>query len=931
LGRRRFGPVLWLLVWTGLFCVAAAPGARAAVPTVEVGSDPGELLLTHAAQLLEDAGRRLTVETARRADGWRPAHGQALSLGISPSAWWVRLRLHNATDQARECVLDTGSTQQDYIDWNVFTIEGTRVAHGRMGDRLPFRARPLNSRSLALPLHFEPGQTLDVYLRLDTHDGLFEILPLALSGREAFFAKSRNENVLLSLFHGGVLVLIVFSLSLLIFIYDTSLVLYTLYLLSFLLYSCVASGFDLLYFWPDTPLAHNILTLAATSLCFLLANGLAINLLKPQQYIPRWLWWVMRGLIVLILVGMIPLAFDQYALAFDCTVIGVVLTLLHFGVAVWLSLRGVRGAGLLCAAFAALIVGVCLYYLQLLMVINVSPLTIGAMQLGSCIQIMAFAVILALSLRQLAMEKTQAEAASQAKAAFLATMSHEIRTPMNAILGFARLSLRHAREPHQRDRIEKILRAGQHLLSIINDILDFSKIDGGYIRLEHIPFAPSDLLEQVRDMLEDKAVAKGLTLVTEADPGLPAVLSGDPLRISQIALNYVNNAIKFSEIGTIRVCLRLERGKAGLLFLVGEVSDQGIGIPEERLDQLFKPFQQLDASISRRYGGTGLGLAICKELAEKMGGGVGVRSRAGAGSQFWFRVRVEPAAPGAVPQPLTVPAAATPSWDWESLVGRRVLLVEDDALNQLIGRELLETAGMEVDMAEDGEQAIARLEAAADGTYAAVLMDMMLPVLDGVSATRRLRRNPRFATLPIIAMTANTSPEDIRYCEEAGMNAHIAKPLDEAMLWQTLSRFLPPAVAKEGAPARPDLFDPAVLEQLREVAHTERFAAVVRLLLADCARCCRVIDEAADRGDATALSRAIHDLISCAGNAGLTRVVGLAPSLREANRSGDLERARELSGRLQTMFADARRQVLAYFHLDATEAAPDEAPPPAGP
>ena len=223
-------------------------------------------------------------------------------------------------------------------------------------------------------------------------------------------------------------------------------------------------------------------------------------------------------------------------------------------------------------------------------------------------------------------------------------------------------------------------------------------------------------------MLADKATGKGLTLLTEADDGLPEVLSGDPLRISQILLNYVNNAIKFSETGTIRVRLRTERGKGGVILLCGEVADQGIGIAPDRMEQLFQPFQQLDASISRRYGGTGLGLAICKELAEKMGGGVGVRSRPGEGSRFWFCVRVEPVAPGVRPLPLSEPAAVEPSWD--SLAGRRVLLVEDDPLNQLIGRELLETAGMQVDLAEDGEQAVAKLEQAADGTYAVVLMDM---------------------------------------------------------------------------------------------------------------------------------------------------------------------------------------------------------------
>ncbi|MFT4243673.1 MAG: response regulator, partial [Acidovorax sp.] len=387
--------------------------------------------------------------------------------------------------------------------------------------------------------------------------------------------------------------------------------------------------------------------------------------------------------------------------------------------------------------------------------------------------------------------KDQAEQVARAKSAFLATMSHEIRTPLNAVIGLTQLSLRRPLASDQRERLEKILRASQHLLGVINNILDFSKIEGGHLRPESIPFAPRQLLDDVRSMLVDKAAEKGLALRLEAQDPMP-VLLGDPLRISQILLNYANNAIKFSDHGAVVLRLRLEREAPGQRYLVGEVQDEGIGMTEEQMQALFQPFQQADSSITRRFGGTGLGLAISRSLADLMGGGVGVRSQPGQGSTFWFRVRVQEAAPGVLPAAL-LHAADPPSPG--ALQGLRALLVDDNELNRLVASELLQDAGIQVDQAHDGRHAIELLEQASDGTYDVVLMDMMMPGLDGCSATRLLRQNPRFGQLPVIAMTANTSQEDVAECEAAGMNALVAKPIDEQALWRALTLHCQPGQA----------------------------------------------------------------------------------------------------------------------------------------
>jgi signal transduction histidine kinase/DNA-binding NarL/FixJ family response regulator len=909
-----------LLPWIVVSLVFLAARAQASPPPITVDDATQRRPVAAWTEILKDTQRRLTLDDVRRAEEWQPAQGQTLTFGPSRAIWWVRLTVKNRSDQPRDLVLDTGSTQQDSIDWYVFGSGGDFLYGGRMGDRLPYGARALDTRALALPLSLSPDQVVDVYLRLDTHDGLFDILPMTLSSRVTFWRHMHGQDLIQTLFHGGLLLLFALCLSLLLLIPNRALLYYTLYLLNFLTYSCVASGFDLVYLWPDQTRLHNSLALFSGLLAIACGNAFAMTILKMRRHIPSWLWRATLGLLFLTLAGLIPTAFDRYFLTFAWSFIGLALTLTNFGIAIGMAVRGISEAKGVCAGFAALIVGFCVNHFQLIGINPHADFTIGAIQLGAFIQIMIFAVVLAMSLRRLETEKMRAEAAARAKDAFLATMSHEIRTPLHAILGFARLGLAHEREPRQRRRLGRITRAGQHLLGIINDILDFSRIDGG-LRLENVPFAARGLLSDIREMLEAKAAAKGLHLVMEAADDLPGVLRGDPLRLRQILLNFVNNAIKFSETGTIHVRLGPGTGPDGALFLQGEVADEGIGIDPDQADRLFSPFTQGDASFSRRFGGTGLGLAISKSLAELMGGQVGLRPRPGGGSLFWFTARVEEADPTSLP-PVVPADAETPAWT--SLADRRVLLVDDNELNRLVSRELLETVGLVVDVAEDGAQAVTRLEQAEDGAYDLVLMDMMMPVMDGLEATRRLRANPRFAALPIVAMTANAGPEDALRCQTAGMNAHLAKPIDEAVLWRALARLLPAAAGT--AAGNPALFDPAPLRELRDMTTAERFDALLAQLMDDCeARGARVC-ELALGGDLASLPQEVHDLIGNAGNAGLDRLVALGQSLRQALRDGDTARVPGLAGEIREVAREAAQAGRAYFR--SPEAAPTRSTEP---
>ncbi|MEO5362643.1 MAG: response regulator [Magnetococcus sp. DMHC-8] len=938
--------LLLLMLWVGAMLAGTVPGQAVAeqpLPPVKLVPPIDGLSATRHLFVLEDPTRSLTWADVIRpevAERFRPL-GQISSQGLSRSAWWVRLELTNPQDHAVAWLLQAIAPTLDYLDvYHLLPDQPPAVWH--LGDRRPFLTQPIPFATPVISLETPARATSRVYLRYAFEQIGFIDAELALWTPPEFAEYRDRHAILIGSYFGSLIFVAFYNL----FIYfSTRMREYLWYVAYVGLYAVgglANMGVGHRYFYTDSAFLIEQVPSVSMLLTPIFATQFSRLFLDLPTVAPR----VNRFFILMLLymgIGAWLLLADYkqagMLVGITCYPILMITTTLTGG---WLWWQGHRRARFLTVAWGILCIGLFFSWGRYMGYVPTSDWTLWGGRLGNWLEAVILSLALADHINILRQEKDlatqkekeaillakseleskvvertldlqaakqKADDANQAKSLFLANISHEIRTPMNAIIGASHLVLSTSLTERQHKHLLTIRSAAGLLLHMINDILDFSKIEAGELGIEQIPFTLQELLDDIAQLMEDRATEKNLAFMVHGPAQYPATLIGDPLRVRQVMINLLANAIKFTRQGVVTLSVQTVQETPTMVRMQFQVEDTGIGMSRVQMDGLFQPFFQADISHARRYGGTGLGLAISKRLVVAMRGEITVVSTVGTGSLFTvtlpFALGTTATDPAHLPSvfcPTTQANPARLAWgptrqEIQRIRGARVLLVDDIVINLEIAQEFMEGYGLVVTLAGSGQEAIEQVDR---HPFDLLMMDVQMPDMTGLEATRIIRQRHANNDLPIIAMTAHALTEDRERCLAAGMDDYITKPIDPEQLFRRLIRWIRPravdhtqALPGQQVDGEEERWLPPTLpglhldRALRLVHGNQRLlhhslAAFVR----DHATTAAEIKAAWRAQEPARASRLVHTIKGLAGNLGMMPLHDQAGRLESAFRDG---------------------------------------------
>jgi two-component system sensor histidine kinase/response regulator len=783
---------LALMLAAPLSASASALAASAAAPLLLDDGKP-HIEAWPAATVLRDPDGTMTPEALLAApQRFTRPDGAYATLGMEKAVVWVRMPLQVApgSDGSWVLKLDFGLLKRA----DMFLARDGRIERHAVAGGAVAQSGSLGTPAPAYVLRLQPGARYDVLLRVWTNGP--KILPLSFEKPSTYANATMNGFLLQGVLAGLSLCLLLYSLAQWANLREHLFGKYALLTGGMALYNLTWFGLGAHYLWGSnawfTIHAGGTVALMASCGAYLFVEH---ALARPGM--DRIFSRLMKTGALLCVLGAAAFGLDlidDKALVAIVGSLGIMPMLLGLPGAFGRARRGDAVGIYFLVGWAVAFAGSLVAAELIKGRIGASFWTLHGVQLGSTFEMILFMRILGLRTKDIQDAMLRAEEATRLKSEFLANMSHEIRTPMNAIIGMSRLGLMADPNPKLRNYLGKILGAGEHLLGVINDILDFSKIEAGRMTLEAVPFGLDELLEHLSSLTALKTDDKRVELVFSVPRGVPARLIGDPLRLGQVLINLTNNAVKFTDEGEIVVAVEVVERSAQQVLLRFSVSDTGIGMDNEQLARLFQSFSQADSSVTRKYGGTGLGLSISKQLVELMKGRIEVTSTPGVGSRFSFTARLG----------IGDAAAPDPHPSIDALQQMRVLVVDDCASARAALADMLDGFGIKADTVDSGDAALVRTAAAAaDGKpYQAVLMDYLMPDMDGVQAIRRIRADARGTAPPAILMVSACSRESVLAQEgELPLDAFLTKPVGPALLYHSLLQVLRPELAADSAPA----------------------------------------------------------------------------------------------------------------------------------